>query len=352
MHALPTSFPPVFDGHNDLLLRLWLRAEAEPVGAVFSGLEGGHLDYPRMRQGGFAGGLFAVFVPPPEYVAQMRNLPLADAETMHDPLAITQAQIELFHAMAQASGGKMRVCRTVADIEQCMADDAVALVLHLEGAQAIDAQLEPLDALLAQGVRSIGPFWNTPNVFGEGVSGPFPGSPDTGAGLTPAGKALIRACRERHVLVDVSHMNQKAFFDTAAIGGGPLVATHSNAHALCAQPRNLTDEQLAAIKASDGLVGVNFGTAFLRADGQRNGDTPLSEIVTHVEYLITKLGEDRVAFGSDFDGISLPDAMGDVTGLPRLMQALAAAGFDAPLLEKLAWRNWLRVLRLAWGESQ
>lgn len=82
---------------------------------------------------------------------------------------------------------------------------------------------------------------------------------------------------------------------------------------------------------------MNFGTAFLRADGQRNGDTPLSEIVTHVEYLITKLGEDRVAFGSDFDGISLPDAMGDVAGLPRLMQALAAAGFDAPLLEKLAW---------------
>lgn len=282
----------------------------------------------------------------------MRNLPLADAETMHDPLAITQAQIGLFHAMAQASSGKMRVCRTVADIEQCMADDVVALVLHIEGAQAIDAQLEPFDALLAQGVRSIGPFWNTPNIFGEGVSGPFPGSPDTGAGLTPAGKALIRACRERHVLVDVSHMNQKAFFDTAAIGGGPLVATHSNAHALCAQPRNLTDEQLAAINASDGLVGVNFGTAFLRADGQRNGDTPLSEIVTHVEYLITKLGEDRVAFGSDFDGISLPDAMGDVTGFTASDAGAGSGRFRRAAAGKACLAQLVARAQLAWGESQ
>ncbi|KAB0877433.1 peptidase, partial [Cronobacter muytjensii] len=166
MHAPCSAFPPVFDGHNDLLLRLWLRAESEPVSAVFTGLEGGHLDYPRMRQGGFAGGLFAVFVPPAEYVAQMRNLPLADVETMHDPLAITQAQIVLFHQMAQASGGKMRVCLTVADIEQCITDGVVALVLHIEGAQAINAQLEPLEALIAQGVRSIGPFWNLPNAFG------------------------------------------------------------------------------------------------------------------------------------------------------------------------------------------
>lgn len=341
---------PVFDGHNDLLLRLWLEQQQTPVERVFSGLDGGHLDYPRMRQAGFAGGLFAVFVPPARYVAQQRGVSLAVAQEAHCPLRICQQQIDLFYRMAAASQGKMAVCHSVRDIEQCLQSGTIALVLHLEGADALDASLTGLETFIRRGVRSIGPFWNLPNAFGEGVNGTFPGSPDTGPGLTEAGKALVRACNQQRIMIDLSHMNERAFWDTAALSNAPLVATHSNAHALCPQPRNLTDAQLCAIAASDGLVGVNFGTAFLRADGQRNGKTALTEIVRHVEYLVAKLGEDRVAFGSDFDGISLPDEMGDVTGLPRLMAALAAAGIDKSLSEKLAWRNWLRVLKMTWGD--
>lgn len=345
------STPPscIFDGHNDLLLRLWIEQHT-PVERVFSGLNGGHLDYPRMKKSGFAGGLFAVFVPPPSYVAQQRGIALEEAQAAHDPQLICQQQIDLCYRMVAASNGRIALCRSARDIEQCLQNGTLALVLHLEGAEMLDAQLTRLDGLIAQGVRSIGPFWNLPNAFGEGVRGPFPGSPDTGPGLTDAGKALIRACNQHRIMIDLSHMNERAFWDTAALSDAPLVASHSNAHALCPQPRNLTDAQLAAIADSDGLVGVNFGTAFLRADGKRRGDTSVTKIVQHVEHLVTKLGEDRVAFGSDFDGISLPDEMGDVTGLPRLMAALAAAGFDKPLVEKLAWRNWLRVLHLTWGD--
>ncbi|ANM76951.1 membrane dipeptidase family protein [Serratia marcescens] len=152
-------------------------------------------------------------------------------------------------------------------------------------------------------------------------------------------------------MIDVSHMNEKTFWQTAALSRAPLVATHSNVHALCPQPRNLTDAQLEAIAQSGGIVGVNFGTAFLRADGKRDSaTTDLTEIVKHVEYLIAKLGEDRVGFGSDFDGVNVPQPLEDAAGLPRLTQALAQAGFDNRLLEKLTWRNWLNALAATWGE--
>lgn len=342
---------PVFDGHNDLLLKLWLEHPDDPVAAFYSRVENGHLDFARMKCGGFFGGLFAVFIPPASYIAQMRNQTEEQALASYDPLAITEAQIAIMYQLEQASEGRLRICRTVSEIEYCQRHQLIAAVLHIEGAGALDAELTRLDRFYDWGVRSIGPFWNLPNAFGEGVSGPFPASPDSGAGLTQAGKALIRACNQRRIMIDVSHMNEKTFWDTAALSDAPLVATHSNAHTLCPQPRNLTDAQLETIAQRNGFVGVNFGTAFLRADGKRDSaTTPLTEIVKHIEFLIAKLGEDHVGFGSDFDGVNIPQQLGDVSGLPRLMQALSQAGFDDRLLEKLAWRNWLRTLAASWRE--
>ncbi|EMW1140632.1 dipeptidase [Serratia marcescens] len=342
---------PVFDGHNDLLLNLWLQHDDDPATAFYSRVTPGHLDFARMRRGGFFGGLFAVFIPPVSHIAQMRHQTQDEAQATFDPLAIAERQIAILQQLEQASQGQLRICRTATEIEQCRLNRQIAAVLHIEGAGMIDAELTQLEAFYRLGVRSIGPFWNLPNAFGTGVSGPFPGSPDTGPGLTPAGEALIRACNRRRIMIDVSHMNEKTFWQTAELSRAPLVATHSNAHALCPQPRNLTDAQLDAIAQSGGMVGVNFGTAFLRADGKRDSATTgLPEIVKHVEYLIAKLGEDRVGFGSDFDGVNVPHPLADVGGLPLLTQALAQAGFDNRLLEKLTWRNWLNVLATTWGE--
>lgn len=339
-----------FDGHNDLLLRLWLMNDPErAVDGFFNGLADGHLDYPRCLQGGFGGGLFAVFVPPASYIAGQSKRPLAEVAQNHSALRIVEEQIALAHRLVARSDGRLRLCRTVAEIAATQQAGALALVLHIEGAEALDAGLSQLPEWIAAGVRSIGPFWNLPNLFGEGVSGGFPGSPDTGAGLTPAGEALLRTCNQQRLLIDLSHMNEKAFWQTAEISTAPLVATHSSAHALCPQPRNLTDAQLKAIAASGGLVGLNFGNAFLRADGKRDDDTPLAVMVAHIAHLLDKLGEEGVAFGSDFDGISVPGTLKDVTGLPRLLAALSAAGFDDRLIEKLRWGNWQRVLRVTWG---
>ncbi|MGJ0192889.1 dipeptidase [Pantoea sp. RRHST58] len=334
-----------FDGHNDLLLNLWLHHRDAPVDAFFNGIERGQLDFPRMRQGGFFGGLFAIFVPPQAYIAQMApHL----AETLYQPLEIMWQQLDILTQIAEQSQGRARLCRSAAEIVACRDAGVLALVAHIEGADALDEEGEQLQAFYAAGVRSIGPFWNLPNRFGVGVIGGFPGSPDSGPGLTEAGKALIKQASALNMLIDVSHMNEKAFWDTAALSRSPLVATHSNAHALCAQPRNLTDAQLGAIRDSGGLVGINFGNAFLRADGKRDGNTPLGDIVRHYERLIMIMGSDRVGFGSDFDGISVPDALKDVAGLPRLFAAFRDAGYDQDRLEKLASDNWLRVLRQVW----
>ena len=343
----PVTIPTVFDGHNDLLLRLWLQEEGDPVAEFLRGTQRGHLDLPRMRRGGFAGGLFAVFVPPARYVKQRKK---AYVEEEHNPLAITDAQIALLHTIAERSEGQAKVCRSVADIEQCIARGVLAMVLHIEGAEALDDECSQLDRWVDAGLRSIGPLWNLQNRFGTGVTGDFPGSPDSGAALTPLGLHLLRLCNQKKLLIDLSHMNEKSFWQVAEHSDAPLIATHSNVHTLCPQPRNLTDRQLTAIAESDGFVGVNFGNAFLRADGKRDGDTPLSDIVRHLDALLERLGEDRVGFGSDFDGISVPDALGDAAGLPRLVAALSSAGYSSGLIEKITWRNWLRVLKKTWGE--
>lgn len=337
-----------FDGHNDLLLNLWLHHRDNPADAFFGGIASGHLDYPRMVRGGFAGGLFALFVPPDDYLEA--HAPARARERL-TPQEIRWQQLGILKALVAASGGRLRLCVSVEEIAACRRDGAIAAVAHIEGAGGFDGDGEALAAFREAGVRSIGPFWNRPNLFGEGVTGGFPGSPDSGPGLTAAGEALIAAAGRLGMLIDVSHMNARAFRDTARISAAPLVATHSNAHALCPQPRNLCDDQLRAIRDSGGVVGVNFGNAFLRPDGRRDADTPLAAVSAHIDYLISVMGPDSVALGSDFDGITPPEALKDVAALPALYAHLQELGYDHCLLEKIAWRNWLRVLGETWGHG-
>ena len=169
-------------------------------------------------------------------------------------------------------------------------------------------------------------------------------------GLTDLGKELIAACNRLRILIDLSHLNERGFWDVAAISNAPLVATHSNAHALSPHSRNLTDDQLAAIGKTGGLVGVNFATSFLRQDGRQDADTPVELVVEHLDHMLKHVGEDGVAFGSDFDGAKIPAGIGNAAGLQSLVQVLRARGYGAPLIEKFCYKNWLRVLGQTWGE--
>ena len=349
---------PVFDGHNDILLRLQLAPKRRE--AIWLTGEGrGHLDLPRMKAGGFAGGMFAIYIPSPaapgapDYDALMDNppyeveLPAMIPLDVAQPIALSEAGHLLW--MERASNGAFRLCRTVAEIEVARAEGVIAGVMHMEGAEAIDANLDALHSFHAMGLRSLGPVWSRPTVFGHGVPFRFPGTPDTGAGLTEAGKRLIRECNALKIVVDLSHLNEAGFNDVAAISDAPLIATHSNAHAITPSTRNLTDRQLAVIRDSGGMVGLNFATVFLREDGKRSARMGWEPVLRHLDHLITHLGEDHVGFGSDFDGAEIPEGITDVAGLPNLIAALAAHGYDAALIAKLSWGNWMSVLRRSWG---
>lgn len=353
---------PVLDGHNDTLTRIRNTNAAERPSFLERSAQG-HIDLPRARAGGLAGGFCAVFTPSsgarpepvPRLDARGRSVPGAWTVPMQRPperrsaLAYTLGVIsDLLRIERDAEGG-VEIVRSVPALESCLAEGRFAVILHIEGAEAIDARLEALDVLHAAGLRSLGPVWSRPNAFGHGVPFDFPGTPDLGPGLTAAGRRLVAACGRLGILVDLSHLNAAGFGDVARISDAPLVATHSAAHALCPSPRNLTDAQLDAIGASGGLVGINFHVGFLREDGDASRPTSLSEIVRHARYVADRIGIEHVALGSDFDGATMPEDLPDVTALPRLLDAFRTAGFDPRDLERIAWRNWVRVLGETWS---
>lgn len=349
---------PVFDGHNDFLLRL-LNDPVRRAELWLAGSPQGHLDLPRMKTSGFAGGFFAIYVPSPadpraaDLEAMMDHppyhLPLPDPVPLDVGLPVALQMAGHLHWMAAASGGAFRVVRSAGEIRACMAQGVIAGILHLEGAEAIDPDLFNLEAWYAMGLRSLGPVWSRPTAFGHGVPFAFPATPDTGPGLTDAGRRLVAECNRLRILIDLSHLNEAGFNDVARLSDAPLVATHSNAHAVTASSRNLTDRQLAMIAASGGMVGLNFATVFLRRDGRRSPEMGWSPLLRHLDHLIAHLGEDHVGFGSDFDGATVPAAIGDVTGLDALQTALRTHGYDTALLQKLCHKNWIAVLDRTWG---
>ena len=208
--------------------------------------------------------------------------------------------------------------------------------------------LSDLEADYHRGLRSLGPVWSRTNAFAHGVPFAFPSTPDIGPGLTGPGKDLVRRCNDLGILLDVSHLNYRGFMDLAELTTAPVVATHCGAHAICPSSRNLLDDQLAIIKLTNGLVGVNFHVGFLRPDGEENVDTPLTVIADHLDYLVDAMGLEHVALGSDFDGATMPAPLGDCSGLPALLDVLRDRGWTEDALLTMAHGNWLRVLGDTW----
>ena len=331
----------VFDGHNDTLTR-------EDADSFATGRAGGHLDLPRAHAGGLGGGIFAAFTPTPGD-APPDGEPAAPIG--QDPAAglVTRTLGRLLRLERE---GHVALARGPGDLDAAREAGVLAAVAHIEGAEAVDPGLLALDVLHAAGLRSLGLVWSRPNTFAHGVPFAYPSSPDTGPGLTPAGTRLVRRCAELGIAVDLSHLNEAGFWDVARLDVAPLIASHSGAHALCPASRNVTDAQLDAIGASGGLVGVVYAVAFVRPDGAEDPDTPLEAIAAHVRHVADRIGVDHVALGSDFDGAEIPAPLGDVTGLPRLLDAIRAAGFTEDEMERIAWSNWRRVLEAAWGRRR
>jgi len=250
---------PTFDGHNDVLSRLH-GAAGDPVRRFLDGDGEGHVDLPRAEAGGFAGGCFAVFPCSPfRGVEEAEAVDYAAPVAREPALAEVLGQVALLLRIERAAGGRLRVARSAAELD----GPGVAAVLHLEGAEPIDAGLEALDVLHAAGLRSLGLVWSRPNAFAEGVPFRFPSTPDIGDGLTEAGRRLVAECNRLGILIDLAHLNERGFWDVAAMSAAPLVASHSNAYALSANSRNLTDAQIDEIGRSGGIVGVTYHAGML-----------------------------------------------------------------------------------------
>lgn len=364
---------PVFDGHNDTLLSIMSTGRD-----FYSRSEIGHIDADRAEEGGLIGGFFASFVPTPgeegstgetdalfgsaldgitrrnewggpslayaqlftnAMVARLLNLEAGGGPLLKDLGAADEVDV---------ASDPLTIVHFAEEIRDNIEDGHFSAIMHFEGAEMIDDQFYALEMYHSAGLRSLGLVWSRSNQFGHGV--PFrEQSPDTGPGLTDAGKELVRACNALGIMVDLSHLNEKGFWDVADISTAPLVASHSNAWELCKTSRNLTDKQLDAIHGSGGLVGLNYNVPFLHPEQERDADMPLSVMADHVDYLVDRLGIDGVGLGSDFDGAMMPNGLSDVSKQQNLINELRGRGYDDDALNKIGWQNWVRVLAETWG---
>ncbi|MCA0970267.1 dipeptidase [Halobacillus litoralis] len=338
------------DGHNDTITRV------ENVEEFIKGNHNTHIDLPRARRAGLGAGFFAMFSPNDEGMPKFSDFQNEEGYQfpLPDALPIEKSQLmtnEWFSRLIQAekqSGGAFTLIRNTDELEECLTGDRLGAIVHMEGAESIDTDLNALDVYYEAGLRSLGIVWSRPNAFATGVPYHFPSTPDLGEGLTEAGRRLVKKCNELGIMLDLSHLNEKGFWDVVKLSDAPIVATHSNVHKLCPISRNITDEQLDAIAASNGVIGVSYVVNMLREDGKIDSDVPLTVVTDHIRYVIDRIGIDHVALGSDFDGATIPDSIKDVGGVQGLLQHLQAEGLSDDDVKKIAYQNWLRVLEHTW----
>lgn len=253
-----------------------------------------------------------------------------------DPPQIARALRRRFDDGLGAKRHRIEAAHSVEHAREIVRDGGVAAFFGLEGGAAIGHgyDLDSLCAWRALGARYLSVTWNESNAFGCGAG-------TSGCGLTPVGRELIRNAEACGLLIDTSHASEPLFWDIIAISNRPVIATHSNARALLNHARNLDDLQLLAIAESGGVVGLNFYAGFLT---QRRPAT-VADVVAHAEHMRAVFGVDHLAFGSDFDGADrFPRGLSGPADLPRLAQALAAAGWNQTAIDGLMGENALRVL--------
>ncbi|RAP76186.1 dipeptidase [Paenibacillus montanisoli] len=261
------------DFHCDVLWKL-----LEDRSLSFEQDHTGKLDVtlPRLRQAGAVLQTFAIYVP----------------ERMEKSMVPILHSIDLFHRKI-LSVPDMTFVRSSADAARLMNRSKIGAMLSLEGADGLHGDLAMLRILFLLGVRVVGLTWNHANWGADGVMEP------RGGGLTKKGRAFVEECDRLGILLDVSHLSDRAFWDLAQFAPRPRIASHSNARSLCAHPRNLADDQIAALIQQGGMIGVTFVPQFVKAIGE----SEIADVLRHVEKICELGGEKQLMFGSDFDGI-------------------------------------------------
>lgn len=322
----------IFDGHSDIFSDVRYKREAGETQV----LKNHHLD--RLRKGGIGGGCFVIwadtfngFDPKDEMDAIVKALQAEMAETEDFVLVHNRAEVE-----AAQKAGKF------------------AILLGIEGLAGIGEDLSRMDALYEIGARHAMLTWNEENALATGVKG----NPDRG--VTELGRKAIKIIQDKKMILDVSHLNEKSFWDVIDASNGPILASHSNAKALAGAARNLTDDQLKAIRDTNGLVGLNGFNDFI-SDIKEEQD--VDHLVNHASYIADKIGVEHLGFGFDFFEFlntdfmksysdqedSLLRGMEDCSKVPVLMEKLRKAGFTEKDLEMIGGGNWLNLIQRVMG---
>jgi len=315
----------VLDGHCDTVLGLLAGRD------FLQGGPEGQVDLPRLRAGGVKVQIFALFV-----------------EGEYKPDRALARVLRLWDALAQtiaASAGQVVLCRSAAELDAAVAAGRLAAILSVEGAEPIGTDLSLLRALHALGVRALGLTWNQRNAIADGA-----GEVRANGGLTEFGREAVAECERLGIVVDVSHLCERAFWDVLGVARGPVIASHSNARALCDHVRNLHDAQIRALAAAGGVMGMNFFPLFLDADPAR---VDVARVCDHIDHIQALVGPGHVGLGSDFDGISsTPRGLEDCSRLPALTEELLRRGHGEAEVRGILGGNFLRVLRQVWGAGR
>ncbi len=310
----------IFDGHIDTLMQLVYSgktlAEAE-----------GHVSLAKLVQGQISAQVFAVFVEPVFYHGM----------ALHRGLEM----IDLFWETLAAYSDVLAYAGSGTDIKKIHGQGKIACMLAVEGGEMLQGSLSHLRTLYRLGVRILTLTWNFRNALANGQA-----EGAESGGLSSFGRAVVQEMNRLGMLIDVSHLNEKGFWEVLELSEAPVIASHSCARALRDHPRNLTDEQVRALADKGGVIGVNFCPHFL-TEGR---DATLDDVVDHIEHFITIGGEDCVGLGSDFDGIDItPQGLHDCSTLPDIARRMAERGWSAEVIGKVMGRNFLRICERVLG---
>ena len=305
----------LLDAHCDTIVKLMER------GLELADAEWMHLDLKRLTRFPSALQFFAIWLDPRYYGTPMRQ---------------TMKYIDFYYAQLEKNQAAIAHVNTYRDILENQSHGRCSALLSLEGGEALEGELSALHIYHRLGVRAMTLTWNHRNALADGAA-----ENATGGGLTKFGRQVVGEMERIGMLVDVSHLSDAGFWDVAKCAKKPFIASHSNARAICPVQRNLTDEQLRAIAAAGGVVGLNFYPKFLA----RDENAAIEDILHHAAHMLDVMGEDHIGFGSDWDGIeNTPRDLLHVGEMPALLSRMEQE-FGAKITEKIREKNFLRVLK-------
>ncbi|APR85250.1 Renal dipeptidase family protein [Minicystis rosea] len=315
---------PAIDFHADSLMwSRWVGYDLHerhepplPMAAI-----GGHVDVPRLVEGGFGAQFFGLV-----------SLPIGQRNGLAQ---VIDEQIDALERACSVGHGKLEKVRTAADIRAARSRGAIGALLGIEGAHALEGDLHKVDHFAKRGVRYLGISHFSANECAYPAYGR--GRRDD-EGLTPFGRDVVRRCEALDVIVDLAHINRKGFMEVCGMATKPPIVSHTGVVGVYQHWRNIDDEQLRAVADRGGVVGVIFCPKFLGGDG-------LGPVVEHLKHIISVCGEDTPALGSDWDGFIVPTRdLCDAARLPLLTDALLQAGVREEVIGKILHGNAMRVL--------